>query len=122
MPLFSTDCKQWPPSTSGWPTSLFSTDCKQRSGGLRPSCGGLAPPASRAPAALYPVEEDAEDDARAEDGAAPQLMPEDDAADGQTQHLPRRHHDREDDRPELFNGVEDEELARGRRYGYRHVI
>ena len=35
----------------------------------------------------FAVEEDAEDDARAEDGAAPQLMPEDDAADGQTQHL-----------------------------------
>ena len=61
---------------------------------------------------LRAVEEDAEHHTRAEDGAAPQLMPEDDAADGQTQHLPRRHHDREDDRPELFNGVEDEELAR----------
>ena len=39
-------------------------------------------------------------------------MAEDEAGHGQGQHLARRHHDREDDGPELLDGVEDEELAR----------
>merc|ERR1719171_1720718 len=71
---------------------------------------------------LRAVEQHPEDDAGPQDGAAAQLVPEHHAADSEGQHLPRRHHDREDDRPELLDGVEDEELARRAREREREHV
>lgn len=73
--------------------------------------------ASASPPTLYPVEEHAKDQYGGKVSGRMQRVPEGAGGYDHGEHLARRHHDREDDGPEFFDGVEDEELARGRREG-----
>mmetsp|Transcript_20608 Transcript_20608/g.73322 ORF Transcript_20608/g.73322 Transcript_20608/m.73322 type:complete len:470 (+) Transcript_20608:1422-2831(+) len=90
--------------------------------GLRRRDGGRGPAPSFAGLALDAVEDSREDDEGTEEGEGRQRVAEEDEREDDGEHLARGHDDGEDDGPKRLDGVEDEELPRGRRDGDGDVV